>query len=80
MTEEQQPKLLTDYSITKFLDRDTWTIRYQVNKQPIENNVYFEHPVFDTFDEAMACVRRLREYPKYYLSTESGVWMEVKNV
>lgn len=78
MTEEQ-PKLLKDYSITEFLDRDTWTIKYRVVKQPIENNVYFQHPVFDTFDEAMACVRRLREYPKYYLSTEDGVWVEVKN-
>lgn len=80
MTEEQQPKMLEDYSIYEFLDRDTWTIRYQLIKQPIETNVYFERPVFDTWEEAVACVRRLREYPKYYLSTESGVWMEVKNV
>ena len=79
MTEEQ-PKMLKDYSIHEFLDRDTWTIRYQVIKQPIEENASFQNPVFDTFEEAMACVRKLREYPKYYLSTESGVWMEVKNV
>ena len=80
MTEKQQPKMLEDYSICEFLDRDTWKIKYQVNKQPIEDHPYFECPVFDTWEEAVACVRRLREYPKYYLSTESGVWMEVENV
>ena len=34
MTEEQ-PKMLKDYSIHEFLDRETWTLKYQVNKQPI---------------------------------------------
>lgn len=79
MTEEQ-PKLLKDYSIAEFLSRDTWTIKYQVIKQPIEENAHFQHPVFDTWDEAVVCVLRLREYPKYYLSTEDGVWVEVKNI
>lgn len=76
----EQPKMLQDYSIRAFLDRDTWTVKYQVNKQPIEKNVYFEHPIFDTWEDAAKCVRMLRKYPKYYLSTESGVWMEVENV
>lgn len=31
----EQPKMLQDYSIRAFLDRDTWTVKYQVNKQPI---------------------------------------------
>ena len=77
---EQQPKMLEYYSICEFLDRDTWTLKYRVDKQPIEENVYFQYPVFDTWEEAVSCVRRLREYPKYYLSTESGVWMEVENI
>ena len=80
MTKEQQPKMLEDYSITEYLDRNTWTIKYRVEKQPTEKNLYFQYPVFDTWEEAVACVRRLRNYPKYYLSTESGVWMEVKNI
>ena len=80
MTQEQKPKMLEDYSITEYLDRKTWTLKYRVEKQPIEKNPYFEYPVFYTWEEAVACVRRLRNYPKFYLSTENGEWMEVKNI
>lgn len=76
----EQPEILEDYSITEFLDRNTWTLKYQVNKQPIEENVCFQYPIFDTWEEATECVRRLRTYPKFYLSNENGLWMEVKNV
>ncbi len=76
----EQPEILKDYSITEFLDRDTWRIRYQVIKQPIETNVYFERPMFDTWEEAVACVRRLREYPKFYATTVDGKWVQVENI
>lgn len=79
----EQPKMLKDYTITAFLDRDTWTLKYQVNKQPIEENVRFQRPVFDTWKEAVACVHRLRNYPKFYASTMNGKyaeWVEVENV
>jgi hypothetical protein len=76
----EQPKILKDYTIYKFLDRDTWRIRYRVNKQPIENHPYFEHPIFDTWEEAAACIRMLREYPKNYAMTVEGRWMEVANI
>jgi hypothetical protein len=76
----EQPEILKDYSITEFLDRDTWRINYQVIKQPIETNVYFERPMFDTWEEAAACVRRLREYPKFYATTVDGKWVRVENL
>ena len=76
----EQPEILKDYSITEFLDRGTWTLKYQVNKQPIEKYPYFEQPIFDTWEEAVACVRRLRNYPKFYATTVDGKWAEVVNV
>ena len=76
----EQPEILEDYSITEFLDRDTWRIKYQVNKQPIEENVRFQHPVFDTWEEAVSCVHRLRNYPKFYAITVDGKWVEVANI
>ena len=50
------------------------------DKQLIETNVYFERPMFDTWDEATECVRRLREYPKFYATTVDGKWAEVANI
>lgn len=76
----EQPEILKDYSITQFLNRDTWRIKYQVIKQPIEENPYFEQPIFDTWEEAVACVHRLRNYPKFYATTVDGKWVEVENV
>jgi hypothetical protein len=79
----EQPEILEDYSITEFLDRDTWRIKYQVFKQPIEENLDFEQPIFDTWNEATACVSMLRNYPKFYASTMNGKyveWVEVANV
>ena len=76
----EQPEILKDYSITEFLDRDTWRIKYQVIKQPTEKNLYFERPIFDTWEEAIMCVRNLRNYPKYYATAVNGVWVEVANV
>ena len=76
----EQPEILEDYSITEFLDRDTWKIKYRVEKQPTEENLYFEYPVFDTWDEAIMCVRNLRNYPKFYAMTVDGIWAEVANV
>jgi hypothetical protein len=76
----EQPEILKDYSITEFLDRSIWKLRYRVEKQPMEENLYFEYPVFDTWEEAMMCVRMLRNYPKFYATTVSGNWVEVANV
>ena len=76
----EQPEILKDYSITEFLDRDTWRIKYQVIKQPIEENHSFEQPIFDTWDEARYCVMNLREYPKTYAITVDGKWVEVENI
>jgi len=76
----EQPEILKDYSITEFLDKKTWYIKYQVFKQPIEENLYFEYPIFDTWEEAVACVRMLRNYPKFYATTVDGKWVEVANV
>jgi hypothetical protein len=76
----EQPEILKDYSITEFLDKKTWYITYQVFKQPIEENLYFEYPIFVTWEEAVARVRMLRNYPKFYATTVDGKWVEVANV
>jgi hypothetical protein len=72
--------ILTDYSICQFLDRDTWKIRFRVVKQPIEDNPYFEHPVFDTWEEATHCVAALRCSPMNYMQTVDGDWVAVENI
>jgi hypothetical protein len=79
----EQPEILEDYSITEFLDRDTWKIKYRVEKQPTEENLYFERPIFDTWEEAIMCVCNLRNYPKFYATRMNGKyveWVEVANV
>ena len=76
----EQPEILKDYSITEFLDRNTWTVRYQVIKQPIEECPYFDQPIFDTWAAASACVCMLRNYPKFYAMTVDGIWAEVANI
>jgi hypothetical protein len=75
----EQPEILKDYSITEFLDKKTWKIKYQVIKQPIEENLDFEQPIFDDWNEALSCILKLREYPKFY-ATVDGKWTEVANV
>jgi hypothetical protein len=72
--------ILADYSIEQFLDRNTWTVRFRVYKQPMENNPNFEFPVFDTWLEATNCVDCLRALPKNYLQTTDGDWVEVENI
>ncbi len=76
----EQPEILKDYSIREVLIRNSWTLKYQVIKQPIEENPYFEHPIFDTWEEATECVRMLRNYPKFYATTVDGKWVEVENI